>query len=120
MVHRAQHVAEGIRVARHFHADVEALDHAELLHRVVDGLLRYIDCSSGPHFPCEIQAVVVHVGDHDVTGPGVTRDGDRHDADRPGACDEDVFTDEIEGEGCVGRIAKRVENGCHVVRDGVR
>ena len=105
VVHRAQHVTEGLRIARHFHADIEALDHAELIHRVVYRVPGYIDGTCRTHLARQIEAIVVDVGDHDVTCASVARDGDGHDADRAGASDQHVLADEVEGQGRVRRVA---------------
>ena len=40
VMHGAQHFAQRRRIARHLEADVEAFLHAEILHRLVERLLR--------------------------------------------------------------------------------
>ena len=72
MRHVVEHVAERLRIARHFEADVEALGHAELLLHV----LRASRCATltvrvAPSFFGELEPVVVDVGDDDVAGAGM-------------------------------------------------
>src|SRR5690606_3288041 len=68
----------------------------------------------------ELQPVLVHVGDHDVSGGGMPGNCDCHDADRPRACNEHVLSYEVEGEGGVCRVTERVQYRGHLVCDGVR
>ena len=49
--------------------------------------------------------------------PDMARHGRRHDADRPGAGDEHVLADEIEGQRSVHGIAERIEDGADLVVD---
>ena len=62
----------------------------------------------------ELETVGIDVGDDDVPGAGKFADRGSHAADRAGSGDEDVFRDEIPGEGGVDGIAKGVE-GCSEV-----
>ena len=55
------------------------------------------------------------IGDHDVAGPGMATDGDGHLADRAGPGDQHVLPDQVERQRGVHRVAKRVEDGGHVV-----
>ena len=52
--------------------------------------------------------------------PHVAGDGDRHDADGPGAGDEHVLADQVEGEGGVRGVAERIEDRGDLVVDGRR
>ena len=75
--------------------------------------------------PAELEPVGVDVGDDDVAGADMAADRRRHDADRPGAGDQHVLADEIEGERRVHGVAERIEDGADLVvdlvgqRDGV-
>ena len=62
-------------------------------------------------------AVGVGVRDDDVARAGVTCDGGGHDADGSGAGDEDVFTQDVEGERGVYGVAEGVEDGGDFRRD---
>ena len=46
--------------------------------------------------------------------------GSGHDADRAGACDQNVFAQEVETERCVDSVAERVEDRADLVRNAVR
>ena len=83
VAHVGEHVAEGVRVARHLQPDVEAFLHAQLLLRVGDRCRCATSSASvGAHLAGQVQPVGVDVGDDDVAGAGVPGDGGRHDADR--------------------------------------
>ena len=60
--------------------------------------------------PREVQPHRVDVGDHDLARADALRDQRAHDADRPGAGDQHVLADEIEGQRGVDRIAERIED----------
>ena len=107
-------------VAGHLQADVEALLHAELLHRLVEGLARDVDGARGAHLARQLQAVVVDVGDHHVARADEAGDRDGHDADRAGAGDQHVLADQVEGERGVGGVAERIEDRGDVVADRSR
>src|SRR5712692_5247379 len=66
VVHELEHRAERLGGARHLEADVEALEHAELRHDLIERRGAVIDRERRAHAPREVQAVRVAVGDHDV------------------------------------------------------
>ena len=94
MVHRAQQVAEGVRVAGHLHAHVKPFFHPQVFHHVIELLAGNVDGARGTHLLCQIQAVVIHVGDDHVPGAHVLGDGHGHDANGACARDEHVFADD--------------------------
>ena len=53
-----------------------------------------------------------------MPGPDLLGDGCSHTADRAGPGNQDVFADEVEAQGRVGRVAQRIERAEHVQRDG--
>ncbi len=59
----------------------------------------------------------VEVGDDDVARTGVASDGHRHAADRAGARDEHVLSQDREGQGGVDGIAQRIEDRGDLVAD---
>ena len=65
----------------------------------------------------QLEPIGIHVGDDDIPGPGMPDDGCRHDADRPGAGDQDVFAEHGKRQGRVHRVAERVEDRLHVARN---
>ena len=58
------------------------------------------------------------VGDDHEPGAHMAGDGHRHDADGPGAGDEHVLADQIEGQRGVDGVAERIEDGGDVVGYG--
>ena len=100
--------------------DVEALGHAQFLHRLIECLVLHVDGAGGAHLAGQLQAVVVDVGDHHVARADVAGDGHGHEADGAGAGDEHVLADQVEGEGGVRRVAERVEDRGDIVGDRVR
>ncbi len=78
---------------------------------------RHVDRQRGSHLRGQAQAVVVDVRDHDPLRAAVPADGRRHDADGPGARDQHVLTDQVEGQGGVGGVAQRVEEAGDLRRD---
>ncbi|MCY1356045.1 hypothetical protein D9M69_424840 [compost metagenome] len=121
IVHLVDHVAEGRRRPRHFETDIKALGHADRLHHVGEVLLRGVDDVIDADALGERQPRRVDVGDHHLARTRALGNQCPHDADRPGAGDEHVLADEIEGKGGVHGIAERVEDRRdlvgHVVRD---
>ena len=110
VAHVGEHIAEGVGVAGHFEAYVEALLHAELLLEVFERGGAGIDGAGDAYFFCEGAAVLIGVGDDDVAGTGVAGDSGGHDADGTGAGDEDVFSEDGEGEGGVDGVAEGIED----------
>ena len=72
------------------------------------------------HLSRKIEAVVVYVRYDDMPGAGVTSDRDRHDADRSGARNEHILTDEVERQRRMCRVAERIEYRSHVIGNDVR
>ena len=65
----------------------------------------------------ELQALRVDVGDDDMARADMARDRGGHDADRPGAGDQHVLADKIEGERGVDGVAERIEDRADLVVD---
>ena len=65
----------------------------------------------------KIEAVGVYVRNDDMPGPAMPCDGRGHDADGPCAGDEYVLAEQVETQGCVGRVAQRVETTGDLQRD---
>ena len=107
------------RRAAHLQADVEALLHLQAGHDVADVLLGDIDRRHVGDLCCEIEPNGIDVGDDDMAGAGMAGHGGGHDADRPGAGDQHILADEVEGQRRVDRIAERIEDGAHLVVDVV-
>ncbi len=112
-----EHFAEGCGRAGHFEADIEAFAHAELFLDFGDGSLSGVDGDGGAHFFGEGESVGVEVGDGDVASAGVFDDGGGHDADGPGACDEDIFAEDVELERGVDGVSEGVEDGLDIAGD---
>ena len=118
VAHVGDHLAEGVGVAGHFEADVEAFAHAELFLRLLEGELAGVDGEGDVGgLVGEGAAVGVGVGDDDVAGSGMAGDGGGHDADGAGSGDEDVFAEDGEGERGVDGVAEGIEDGGDVSRD---
>ena len=117
--HRLEHRVQGGRRAGHLQPDVEPLDHAELVHDLVEGLGRAtLTVRVTPIVRASSSRYVADVGDHDVPGARVPHDRRGHDADRPGAGDEDVLAEHRERQRGVDGVAERVEDRGHVGVDG--
>ncbi len=114
VAHIGQHVAEGGGITGHLEADVEAFGHGELFLDVFEVLAAGIDGERDAHFAGELEAILVDVGDDDVTGAGVAHDGGGHDADGTRAGDENVLAEQWEGEGGVDGVTERVEDGSDI------
>ena len=119
VVHRAQQVAEGLRVAGHLHAHVKSFFHAEVFDYVVEFFTADIHGACGAHLPRQVQPVVVHVGDDYMPGADVLGDGHGHDPDGASAGDQHVFADDAERQSRMRGVAEGVEDaGQFVVDDG--
>ena len=82
VAHVGEHVAEGVGVAGHLQADVEAFLHAQLFLGARDRAFADVDGQGRAHLPGQLEAVGIDVGDDDVPGAGVADDARGHDADR--------------------------------------
>lgn len=111
VAHICQHVLEGIGAAGHFKTDVEAFFHIEFFLGVTDAFVASVHYEGRAHFLGQLEAIRVYVGDDDVTCAGVLCDCDGHKADRSCAGYQDVFADQVEGEGGVDGVAEGVEAG---------
>src|SRR5690606_29012625 len=90
--------------------DVEAFFYTELFLNVFYGCLAYIDGFCGvSHLFGEFEAKFIDVRDHNVPCAGVFRDRCGHYADRPGARDQNVFAENLEGKRGMHRVAERIE-----------
>ena len=115
MVHVRQEVLDGRGRPRHLERDVEALDHAEVLLRLLQRATRGdVDHEVGPGRLRQGQPLGEQVGDADPPSAGVPHDRGGHDADRPGAGDEDVLADDRPLQRGVRRVAERVEERAEV------
>ena len=63
-----------------------------------------------PRLPGEFQPKRIHIGDHDMPRSRMPHHRDGHQADWPGPSDEHVFTEHIEAQGRVHRVAQRIED----------
>jgi hypothetical protein len=79
--------------------------------RFRDGRLFDVESQVDAHLSSEIEAVVIDVGDHDVSRSGMSRDRGRHNPDRPCTGNQYVFSKDVEGERRVYGIAERIEDG---------
>ena len=100
--------------------DVEALLHPERAHGIVNGVLPDVEGECGTHCPGELESVLVHIRDHDVPGAHEAHHGDGHDSDRSSAGNQNILSDDIEGERRVNRVAQGIEDGSDLVVDCVR
>ena len=96
MVHGIEHGAERRRRAGHLQTHVETLGHAQLGHHIVKVLFRHVHRPGDAHFARQLQAIFVNVGNHDVARANVFRHRGGHHADRAGAGNQHIFTDEVE------------------------
>jgi hypothetical protein len=110
VVHHLDHVAEGLRGARHLEADVEALAHALRGHHVAQGFARGIDHRADAEATREFQPGGVDVGDHHLPGADAAGHERTHDADRAGAGHQHVLAHQIERERRVHRVAEGIED----------
>ena len=116
----AEHVAKGGRVARHFQADVESLFHAKLRAARRPACRRFtFNVNVAPICLASAEAIFVHVGHDDISGPGMAHDRGGHDADRPGAGDQHVLAEHGKREGRVDGVAEGIEDRGHVAIDVV-
>jgi hypothetical protein len=120
VAHVGEHLAECVGVAGHFETDVEALVHVELLLDFFEGRGAGIDRLGDADFVRQVAAVLVGVGDDDVTCSGVAGYGCGHDADGARAGDEDIFSENGKGERGVDGIAEGVEDGGDLMGDAGR
>jgi hypothetical protein len=120
VMHGADQLAQGRSVAGHLEPHIEPFLHAEIFHRLVERLARDVDGARRAHLARELEPVVVHVGDHDVSRPDEASDRHRHDADGPSTGDEHVLTNHVEREGSVRGVTKRIEDRSNVVGNRVR
>ena len=119
VVHRVEHVVEGVRVAAHLQGHVEAF-HVQLFHRVLERLLGHVHHARGAHVGGQLEAVVVDVGDHHVARADVLADARGDDADGAGAGDQHVLAHHVELQRAVRGVAVGVEERGQLGRDGVR
>jgi quercetin dioxygenase-like cupin family protein len=104
--HVREHVAEGLAVARHLHADVEPLRHPELLLDVGQTRLARVDGEGDAHLPRQLQPVGVQVRDHDVRAAAWRATAAAMMPMGPGAGDEDVFAQDGERQRGVHGVAE--------------
>ncbi|GBF31547.1 hypothetical protein MnTg04_01508 [bacterium MnTg04] len=71
------------------------------------------------HLAGEIQTKVVDIGDNHVPRASVAGDRDGHDADRSGAGDQYVLTNQVERQGSVSCVTQRIQNRGDIVADRV-
>ena len=68
-------------------------------------------------FAREIEAIRVHVRDHDVPRAGSFANRNGHATDGSCSGDEHIFPDQIKRERSVNRIPQRIETGKHIERN---
>ena len=117
MKHVRQNVGKRFRVAGHFQRDVKAFLHRELVHRVGHFLSAHVQREIGSHFAREIEAIRVHVRDHDVPRACSFANRNCHATDGASAGDEHIFPDQIKRERSVNRVPQRIETGKHIERN---
>ena len=117
MKHVRQDVVECFGVPGHLECDIEAFFHFELLHRDSQFFGPHIQRKIDMHLARELEPVGVYIGDDDVTRAGFFANGNCHATDRPGACDEDIFADQIERERSMNGVAEGIETGKHIERN---
>src|SRR5207245_3506383 len=88
--HVRQNVRESFWIAGHFQGNVKTFFHAKLVHRVADFFRSHIQRDISSHLAREIEAIRVHVCDHDVTRAGTFADRNGHATDRSCASDEHI------------------------------
>ena len=84
VAHVFQHLAEGIRRARHLQTHIKSFFHAELLLDFFEACAFRVDSNRDAHFFGEIEAVRIDVGNHHMARPGKLGHGGPHDANRTG------------------------------------
>src|SRR5699024_11502965 len=85
---------------------------------VLDRLRCRVHRAVRPHVEGEPEPIVTDVCGHDVPRTDITRDGDRHEPDRPASSDKNVLARHGKGQRSVDCIAQWVENGGYVLVDG--
>ena len=68
----------------------------------------------------QLKAEIVDVGQNYGAGPGVTRDGGGHHADRPGTGDQHILAQQVELLRRMHGIAERIENRPYLIGNVVR
>ena len=113
-----EHVSKGLGVARHLQPHIKPLAHFKLFDGLGDAPLGHIDRPGGAHACGQTQAIIIDVGDHHMACPGMTRNGNGHDADGPGPGDEHILPHHIKRKGRVGGVAQGVQNRGGLITDG--
>ena len=108
--HIGEHIAERLRVARHFHPDIETFLHSELFLIIGDGNFRDVDGVFDAHFVRQFEAFRINVGDDDVPCARVFGDRRRHNADWSRAGNQHVFAENFKRERGVNGVTERIEN----------
>src|SRR5690606_8395876 len=116
VVHRVEHVVEGVRVAAHLQTDVEAV-HVQVGHHVAQRGAGDVDHAGRAHVGGELEPVVVDVGHHHVARADVLADARGHHPDRAGAGDQHVLANHVEFQRAVRGVAVGVEEGREFGRD---
>ena len=118
--HVVNHGVETSLCAGHFETDVEAFHDAEILHEVIKAFLGGVDRILYAELLCEVDTVVVQVGDNNVACAAELCNASCHDADRACTGNENVFADEVKCESGVNCVSEGVEEGVHFFRNVVR
>ncbi len=114
VAHDRDHLGQGSAVAAHFQADVKALHQPLLVHNPCQIFILHVDRRIRAHFPGQVQAVVIYVGDHHPARPGIFADAHSDNANRPGPGDKHVLPHQVPHKGGVGGVAKGIEKGNHL------
>ena len=96
MTHIADQAVQRLRIAGHFHADVEPFFHIQGFLHIFNTFFADIHGTGNADLFGERQPVGVDVGNDHIAGTGVFGDGRRHDADGAGAGDQHIFAEHAE------------------------
>ena len=117
VTHVGDHVAQGLRTARHLQAYIESFHHPQLLLHLRNRCLPWIHSHSCAQLARQIQPEGIHIGHNNMPCPRMTHHRNRHHADRTRARDEDILAEHRERKGSMHRVPERIEDGGDLLID---
>src|ERR1700733_12436495 len=117
VTHVGDHVAQGLRTARHLQGNIESLHHPQLLLHLRNRCLSWIHSHSCAQLARQIQPEGIHIGHNNMPCPRMTHHRNRHEANRTRARDEDILAEYWEREGSMHRVPEWIEDGGDLLID---
>src|ERR1700691_4086865 len=117
VTHVGDHVAQGLRTARHLQGYIESFHHPQLLLHFRNRCLFWIHSHSCAQLARQIQPEGIHIGHNNMPCPRMTYHRNRHHADRTRARNEDILAEHGEREGSMHRVPERIEDGGDLLID---